>query len=466
MAEFRLPDPGEGIHEAEILEVSIAEGDSVDEGQTVLTVETDKASVEVPAPFTGVVDSIRVEPGDVVDVGDVVMTWHAEGEEPTGEEPREDAEALETTEADEQVEETAPPADTRGRPAKKRAKGRPAKTRAAARTAEPEEPAPARRDGAPIPASPATRRLARELAVDLAKVDGSGPGGRVTADDVEAAAEPQRKTEPEAEDEARDRRAAQRDEGRPFTPETPPFPDLTTWGPVHREPLRSIRRATAERMAVAWSRIPHVTHQDVADITELERFRREHRDAADEEDATLSLTALVLKVAVAALKEHPRFNASLDAEAGEIVFRDYYHIGIAVATERGLLVPVLRDADRKNLVEIAVELAALADRARQGDLRLEDMRGGTFTITNPGPLGGTAFTPIINWPQVAILGMAKARWEPVAEGERERPRMTQRLMLPLCLAFDHRVNDGADAARFTSTIVEMLSDPASLTLSA
>jgi pyruvate dehydrogenase E2 component (dihydrolipoamide acetyltransferase) len=301
--------------------------------------------------------------------------------------------------------------------------------------------------------------------VDLAQVDGSGPGVRVTADDVRAAAEPARRPErPSEEKKGRDRRAAEREEGRPFAPEALPLPDFTKWGPVHREPLRSIRRATAERMAVAWSRIPHVTHQDLADITELERFRREHRDAAEEEDATLSLTALVLKVAVAALKQHPRFNASLDTEAGEIVYKDYYHIGVAVATERGLLVPVLRDADRKSLVEIAVELAELADRARQGDLQPEHMRGGTFTITNPGPLGGTAFTPIINWPQVAILGMAKARWEPVAEGERERPRITQRLMLPLCMAFDHRVNDGADAARFTSTIAEMLTDPASLTL--
>jgi pyruvate dehydrogenase E2 component (dihydrolipoamide acetyltransferase) len=218
-------------------------------------------------------------------------------------------------------------------------------------------------------------------------------------------------------------------------------------------------------MALAWSQIPHVSHQDIADVTELEAFRRKYKEQIAEEGGALTLTIFVMKAAVAALKEHPRFNASLDADTEEIVLKKYYHMGIAVDTERGLLVPVVRDVDRKSMAELSVELKALAQRTRAGEVSLEEMQGGTFTITNPGPLGGTAFAPIVNYPEVSILGTAQARWRPVVRGEGDDAEIVPRFMMPLILSFDHRVVDGADAARFVTRIVEILEDPDRLLVS-
>ena len=218
-------------------------------------------------------------------------------------------------------------------------------------------------------------------------------------------------------------------------------------------------------MARSWHRIPHVTHMDVADVTELERVRQEHREEVEERGGRLTLTALVMKAAVSALKEYPRFNASLDMDAEEIVLKRHYHFGVAIDTERGLLVPVIRDVDRKSVQELAVELTDLAERTRGGEVEPREMQGATFTITNPGPIGGTGFTPLINWPQVAILGMARARLEPVVRGDLQDHEIEARLRLPLCLGFDHRVNDGADAARFVNHLTRTLADPDSFLLS-
>jgi pyruvate dehydrogenase E2 component (dihydrolipoamide acetyltransferase) len=239
----------------------------------------------------------------------------------------------------------------------------------------------------------------------------------------------------------------------------PELPDFGRWGAVERVPLRSVRRSTAKHMARAWSQIPHVSHQDVADVTELEAFRQKYKDEIAAQGGGLTLTVFVMKAAVAALKAHPRFNASLDADTEEIVLKKYYHIGLAVDTERGLLVPVVRDVDRKSIAELAVEVKELVTRTRDGEASLEEMQGGTLTITNPGPLGGTAFAPIVNYPEVAILGMARASWQPVVRGKGEDAEIVPRFLLPLVLAFDHRVVDGADAARFTNTIIEILEDP-------
>jgi pyruvate dehydrogenase E2 component (dihydrolipoamide acetyltransferase) len=242
------------------------------------------------------------------------------------------------------------------------------------------------------------------------------------------------------------------------------LPDFAKWGEVERQKLRSIRRATAKHMARSWAQIPHVTHQDVADITELEAFRRRHAAEVEQRSGKLTLTVLAVKAAIAALKEHPRFNASLDPDAEEIVLKRYYHLGVAIDTEQGLMVPVLREVDRKSIVDLAAELSELAERARNNELKREEMAGGTFTITNVGPLGGTAFAPIVNYPQVAILGLARARWEPVVEGDPEDFAIVPRLRLPLCLAFDHRVVDGADAARFTRMVADSLADVESFAL--
>ncbi len=429
--EFRLPDPGEGIHEAEILDIYISAGDMVQEGDIVLHIETDKAAVELPSPFTGVVEEIKVKTGDVVQVGDVLLTFA----EMAGEEIARQVEG--------KASEKPPEA---------------------ARVAQPQ-----RAQEIPVPASPATRRLAQELGIDLHEVSGSGPGGRVTADDVRACAgkakeKVTRERAEEAGAEAPAERPPERKPGRPLIEEAPPLPDFSRWGPVERVPLRGIRRVTAKQMALAWSHIPHVTHQDIADITELEAFRRRHKDAVEQQGGKLSLTVLMMPTVVAALKQFPRFNATLDSEIGEIVLKRYYHLGIAVDTDEGLIVPVIRDVDRKSITELAVELTEVVERVRQGKVTREELLSGTFTITNPGPLGGTVFTPLINYPEVAILGLARARLEPVVEGDLNNYTIVPRLRLPLHLTFDHRVNDGADAARFVRTIIDILRDPESFIL--
>jgi pyruvate dehydrogenase E2 component (dihydrolipoamide acetyltransferase) len=461
---FKLPDPGEGIHEAEIVEVCVSRGDQVREGDIVLHIETDKATVEVPSPITGAIEDIRVQTGDIVRVGEVLITFiDAARAEP------------ETTQPPEAGSESGPQPQEEAAPDEAVEHDEPSVA------AEPDKPLATEADDnstkRPVPASPATRHLARELGVRLHDVNGSGPGGRVIAEDVRAAAgeaeaEPE-KTVAAQEDtpsaETRSEREAQTPAPppeRPLEVERPPLPDFSRWGPVEAIPLRSVRRATATQMALAWSQIPHVMHQDVADITELERFRRRHTAEIEALGGKLSLTVLVLQAAVAALKQFPRFNASLDPESGQIILKHYYHIGVAVDTERGLLVPVVRDVDRKSMAELAIELKALAARTRQGKLEREELQGGAFTITNPGSIGGTAATPIINYPEVAILALARTRLEPVVQGDLDRFTIKPRLRLPLHLAFDHRVNDGADAARFVRTMIDMLGDPESLMLRA
>src|SRR5947199_274295 len=315
----------------------------------------------------------------------------------------------------------------------------------------------------PVAATPATRRLARELGVDLRTVrGGTGPGGRVTDDDVRAAAAGGRQrapSQPVAERPA----PAPPTVAKPLPPVgvTPPaLPKFEQWGPVERQPLSHLRRTIAERMTLSATLVPHVTHFDRADITELDAIIRRNVEPARQRGLTLTLTSFLLKAAALALLEHPQFNASLDPAAGELVLKRYYHLGVAVATDRGLIVPVIRDVDRKALPELQRELAALAQRVREGKATLEDLRGGTFTLTNIGALGGTGAVPIINYPEVAILGVARAREEPVVlEG-----RIVPRVLLPLSLTFDHRVADGADGARFATAIVRRLERPEQLLL--
>jgi pyruvate dehydrogenase E2 component (dihydrolipoamide acetyltransferase) len=228
---------------------------------------------------------------------------------------------------------------------------------------------------------------------------------------------------------------------------------------VQQVPLQSVRRATARQMSLAWAQIPHVMHQDMADMTALELFRRRHAAEVEQHGGKLSLTVLVLRAVVAVLKQFPRFNASLDAEGGQLILKQYYHIGVAVDTERGLIVPVMRDVDRKSMIELATELTALVEQVRHGKVKRDDLQGGTFTITNPGAIGGTTFTPIINYPEVAILGLGRTRLVPVVQGDLDNFTITPRLGLPLHLTFDHRVNDGADAARFMRALIDTLRDP-------
>jgi pyruvate dehydrogenase E2 component (dihydrolipoamide acetyltransferase) len=286
-----------------------------------------------------------------------------------------------------------------------------------------------------VPAGPATRRLARELGVDLRQVRGTARGGRVTQEDVRAF--------------VRDLASGAAVRGGPV--QAPPLPDFERWGPVERKQLESVRRRTAEQMSLAWSLVPHVTQHDLADITDLDAFRK----AQDGKGPKLTVTAFALKAAAIALRQFPQFNASLDLAHNQLIYKRYYHVGVAVDTERGLLVPVLRDVDKKSVHELAQELTDLAERARDKKVTADEMRGGTFTITNLGGIGGSGFTPIVNYPEVAILGMSRARQEPVVRGG----QVVARLLLPLSLSYDHRVIDGADAARFTRRVAEMLENP-------
>lgn len=465
--EFKLPDLGEGIHEGEIVDVLVSVGDRVEDGTLVLIVETDKATTEVPSPVAGVVREIRVKPGEVVKVGQVLMVFDEAGE---GESPREKPPEEKREEPlREAAAEKAPSGRDRGRievgkaeaaPGEKEAERVPSEGEKKVASREQKESRPAA--AGPVPAAPSTRRLARELGVDLSAVTPSGPGGRVMPEDVRAHVERGKAAPAEAEKPREARKAPEAEKPAPAPPAAPRLPALDEEGPVERVALRSIRKATARNMALAWSQVPHVTHQDAADITELEAFRRKHKEKVQSQGGTLSLTVFVLKAAVAALKAFPGFNSSLDVESQEILLKKYYHIGVAVDTDRGLIVPVIRDVDRKSVTEIALELPELVHRTREGKIDREDLTGGTFTLTNIGILGGRAFTPIVNYPQVAILGLGQARLEPVIRGDLTSYKVVPRLMLPLILGFDHRVVDGADAARFLNLVKDALEDPENL----
>jgi pyruvate dehydrogenase E2 component (dihydrolipoamide acetyltransferase) len=442
---FVLPDLGEGLTEAEIVKVLVREGEVIQEDAPLLEVETDKATVEIPSPMSGRVEKIHVSPNQTVRVGQVLVTFS----DAAGGSGKQAADTLDPT------RRLAP--ETRTTVGNGGARQTPPEA-APARSEPVVTPVAGERSG-PVPATPATRRLARELGVDLRAVRASGPGGRVTDADVRAAATgPSPAPAPTATATARAAPAPAKPLATPLT--EPPLPRFEQWGEVERQPLSHLRRTIAERMTLSATVIPHVTHFDRADITDLGAVITRNLESARAQGVTLTLTSFLLKAAALALREHPQFNASLDAAAGELILKRYVHLGVAVAAERGLIVPVIRDVDTKPVIELARELAALAARVREGKAALDELRGGTFTVTNIGALGGTGAIPIINYPEVAILGVARARQEPVVRDGQIVPR----LLLPLSLTFDHRVADGADGARFASAIVRRLEHPDQLLL--
>ena len=435
MYEFKLPDLGEGIHEGEILQWHVNVNDDIDEDDSLVDVETDKAAVTIPSPKGGKVLSLTGAVGDTVNVGQVIAVID------DGSGAGEAAVAGEPGEAREVAAQPHAPAPT-----------------------SPPAPAPGVRR--PVPAAPATRRLARELGVDINTVVATGPAGRVTPEDVKAAAEgrqlpavveaPPAVTKPEVGVvKAETAFAAHAASAIPFL-DMDPMPDFTQWGPVDKEPLRSIRRRVAHRMTTSSVLVPHVAHMDDADVTLLEEFRANANESADREGGDrLTLLAFVVKAVTAGLKAAPIFNSSLDPFNEEIVYKKYYNVGIAVDTGRGLIVPVVRNTDCKSIKQIAADIRDVATRAREGKIEVPELQGSTFTITNVGPLGGTALIPTINYPEVAILGMGSVRPKPVVrDGE-----IVIRTILPLTMAFDHRVADGADAARFVAELARQLSDP-------
>jgi len=437
---FKLPDLGEGIHEGEVITVLVSVGDEVKEGDPILEVETDKAAVEIPSPYTGTVLEIMVQPGQVVNVGDVLLTF-SDGDKA--------AEKIETQTASIEADK---PTETSPATAPAEAEVPPA----AAPVVTVNE-APADRKG-PVPASPATRRLARELGVDLHRVTATGPGGLVTAEDVRTfAASGGERGLVEIEETV----VAVPLEGAGTAAAVPPLPDFSKWGPVKRMPLRSIRRATARQMTLAWSQIPHVSSQDEIDVTRLEAARRRNKSEVEAAGGRLTLTVFAVKAVAAALQRFPQFNVSVDPTKGEIIRKSYYHIGVAADTGEGLVVPVVRDVDRKSILELAVEINDLVQRTRLRKSSLEELRGSTFTITNIGAAGGRGhFAPIINYPEAAILGMGRARLKPVVKPKQGgRYEIVPRMIMPVVLAFDHRVLDGVEGAKFLEFFRTTLEDP-------
>ena len=421
------PDLGENIETADVVEIAVAPGDRVEEGDALLTLETDKAATDLPAPAAGEIVSVDVKVGEAIRSGARVATLRTTG-------------GAVKDQGGGTAQRSAPARETASGPAAKPAAPR-TPPRAAAPESRPQPPADTGSASARAHASPAVRALARELGVDLAQVTPSGRKQRILKDDLHRFVK-QALSSPAG--------------GAKPLPEI----DFSQWGEIETTPLSRIRQLTGENLGRSWPQVPQVTQHDQADITDLEAFRKAQQPVAEREGAKLTMVAFLLKACASALRAFPDFNASLSADGKALVHKRYVHIGVAVDTDAGLVVPVLRDVDRKGLIELAAELGEISGRARERRLKPDEMRGGCFTISSLGGIGGTAFTPIVNWPEVAILGASRASMQPQWDGQQFVPR----LMLPLSLSYDHRVIDGAAAARFTSHLARLLGDLRTLLL--
>jgi pyruvate dehydrogenase E2 component (dihydrolipoamide acetyltransferase) len=413
--DFRLPEVSEGVTKVDVASVAVKVGDTIASGAVVLEVETDKAVAEITCPHAGTITAVHVKPGTSIPIGELLLTINA------------------TSSAAAPATKPAAPAPSASTPAAAPSSSAAASTAAPVATAS-AVTSGAKNDGPPAPAGPATRRLARKLGVNLKLVKGSAAGGRITIEDVEAFVR-DRMAQPAATSAA----------GAPGfgVVQAQPLPDFSKFGPVEKVAMSKIFRVSAANLSNAWVTIPHVTQHDLADITELESARKRYVKA-NPNSPKITMTAIMIKAVVGALKAYPNFNSSVDMVTGELVLKQYYHIGVAVDTPNGLVVPVIRNCDQKNVLQVAAELTDIAGRARDRKLKTEEMQGGSFTITNLGGIGGTAFTPIVNYPEVAILGMSRGINQLVLE----EGQVVERLMLPLSLSYDHRAVNGADAARF------------------
>jgi pyruvate dehydrogenase E2 component (dihydrolipoyllysine-residue acetyltransferase) len=446
LTEVSVPDLGD-FADVPVIEIHVAPGDVVNDEDPLITLESDKATMDVPSPAAGTVSELRVKVGDLVSRGSPILLLDTAG-------------AL--TQPPELTDQQEPPVQEAAEPPTAREPGRrPAGATEAAgggapvialavEAAEPpgEAGPPADFDG--VHAGPGARRLARELGIDLMALSGTGPKGRITKDDVIASA----RGAPAAESAA----AAAAAQGGAI-PEVP-AQDFSKFGPIEVRPLTRIQRLSGPSLHRSWLNVPHVTHNDEADITDLDAYRRELDAAAKTDGYRVTLLAFLMKASVSALQEFPRFNSSLTPEKDALIYKSYYHLGVAVDTPDGLVVPVIRDVDRKGIRELSRELGTVSARARDGNLNMADLQGACFTISSLGGIGGTAFTPIVNAPEVAILGVVRSRMTPVWDGTAFVPR----LMLPISLSYDHRVIDGALAARFARHLCQVLQDIRSLLL--
>lgn len=422
---FKLPDLGENIESAEVVSVAASPGDMIEAEQTIIEVETDKAVTDVPAPIGGKLLEVAVSVGDKLSVGDIIakieeVEGGSERAEATEDQPDESEEdeateekpAEESSAAEEETPETS-------------------STRPAPQQVE----VPVSSSDRPVLASPSVRKFAREIGVEISQVSGSGPAGRISIDDVKSHS-----------------RRMPSGGGRSVVRKA--LPDFAKWGEIEREPMSNVRKKTALQMETGWI-APHVTLHDKADVTGLEQFRQQYKDTVEEAGGKLTITAMLIRIVAAALRKFPELNCSIDMSQDEIIYKHYVNIGVAADTRRGLVVPVILNADRKTVTELSVELTEMATRARAGKLSLEEMAGGSFTITNLGGIGIGHFTPIINDPEVAILGVGRNTRESVYVDGEFQPR----LMMPLSLSFDHRIVDGAGGARFLRWIVAAIEQP-------
>src|SRR5688572_27083009 len=423
MSQVVVPDIGD-FKEVEVIEILVKPGDAVAKEQSLITLESDKATMEIPSPSAGVVKELRIKVGDKVAKGAAILVLDAHSKE---------------------------------KPAPKAAKPAPAPAAAVQAPAAAPAPRPLQKEvqedsGAKPHASPSVRKFARELGVDLGAVQGSGPKGRILHEDIQAFVKQalSGKAAP----------AAKGGGGLPFNLPSWPEVDFAKFGPVEAKPLSRIQKLSGPYLHRNWISIPHVTQFDEADISDLEAFRKAQTVETEKKGFKLTMLAFMIKACVTALKQFPQFNSSLDKSGDSIVLKKYFHIGVAVDTPGGLVVPVVRDADRKGVFDVAKELGEISKAARDGKLKATDMQGGTFSISSLGGIGGTAFTPIINAPEVAILGVSRSALKPVYSGKGEKGEdiFKARLMLPLSLSYDHRVIDGATAARFSAYLVSVLSD--------
>ncbi|MGE0706028.1 MAG: 2-oxo acid dehydrogenase subunit E2 [Vicinamibacterales bacterium] len=448
--DFKLPELGENVAAGDVLRVLVKPGDTIEKDQPVLELETDKATIEVPSSVSGAVTGVSVKPGDKVKVGQVILTVDGAGAAP----------AEKPAPAAEEKPPAAAPEKAAGKPAGRAVAAEKAAVPEPAEEEEPPQPranvvnigravrpaaGPARSDAPAAPAAPSVRRMARELGVDINSVAGTGEAGRISIDDVKAHAKAIIT-------------GAAGSHGRTGEP----LPDFSRWGEIERQPLKAVRRKTAEHLANAWATVAHVTQHDLVDITALEELRKRYAKKAEQAGGNLTVTAIAVKVVAAALRVFPQFNSSLDLASDQLILKKYVHVGIAVDTDRGLLVPVIRDVDTKNILQIATEIGALSEKARSRKITLEEMQGGCFSVSNLGGIGGSFFTPIVNTPEVAILGISRAKMEPV--WSKETSQFVPRLMLPLSLSYDHRVIDGADGIRFLRWVAEALEQPFLLAL--
>ena len=432
--DITLPEVGEGIESGTVVTLLVSLGDRVEIDQPILELETDKAVVEMPSTVTGVVEALHVEVGQEVKIGQVIITLNDKSDSSSAitDDAAEDTETKDKSTAESGSVPSAVPVPDHH-------------VDSEAKLLNPQLLSERKKL---IPAAPSVRRLAREIGVDINLIDGEGILGRISAADVRRFAETGT--------------ASLSIAGSTSTAISPKLPDFRRWGETERQPMTGIRKATLRSMTTAWATVPMVTHFDKADITEFEAIRKSHQPKAEEVGTKLTPTAMLIKVVASALCRFPDFNASIDVESEEVVYKSYVNVGVAVDTDNGLLVPVIKNADMKNVIDLAKELGKLAENARTRKLSLEDMQGGNFTVSNLGGIGGTGFTPIVNPPDVAILGVSRGVYEPVYD--KKANDFSPRLIMPMALTYDHRLIDGALAARFLRWVCEAIEEPFLLAL--